>query len=44
MIVDRASPADHHYYRVDDSGGNFEKVSPLHVLLIQIYVYDVVSV
>ena len=26
MIVDRASPADHHYYRVDDSGGNFEKV------------------
>ena len=26
MIVDRASPADHHYYRVDDSGGDFENV------------------
>ena len=26
MIVDRASPADHHYYRVDDSGGDVENV------------------
>ena len=26
MIVDRASPADHHYYRVDDSGGDVESV------------------
>ena len=26
MILDRASPADHHCYRADDSGGDFENV------------------